>query len=304
MSPEDGIQKRSVISYPEKTDDELFGVLSLWEARWRDRQQFLEAHGYMLRPRYRPGWIPSWRATGGDPMDFEDSVSLPVVQHLIDATRLSDGALVHIKRVNTGDNESQIATMLSSDALRNDPRNHCVPILEVIQDTDDETISYMVMPFLRFIDNPPFQTVENLVDFADQILEGLLFLHQQGVAHRDCTHNNLMMDGSALYPQGFHPVQDECLPDGTTPAGDPSRINVSLKYYFIDFGISSMFPLNVHPKLVLGIDGRDRDVPELSSVVPYDPFAVDIFILGNVFRKHVHKASDTLSVGVFADKII
>lgn len=30
------------------------------EIEWRDRQVWLESCGYMLRPRFRPGWIPSW----------------------------------------------------------------------------------------------------------------------------------------------------------------------------------------------------------------------------------------------------
>ena len=35
--------------------------LSAKEAVWRDRQLFLEQRGYMLRPRFRPGWVPSWK---------------------------------------------------------------------------------------------------------------------------------------------------------------------------------------------------------------------------------------------------
>lgn len=31
------------------------------ELAWRDRQPYLESRGYLLRPRYRPGWILSWR---------------------------------------------------------------------------------------------------------------------------------------------------------------------------------------------------------------------------------------------------
>ncbi|KAJ7186575.1 hypothetical protein C8R46DRAFT_852002, partial [Mycena filopes] len=27
---------------------------------WVDNQPFLLAHGYQLRPRYQPGWVPSW----------------------------------------------------------------------------------------------------------------------------------------------------------------------------------------------------------------------------------------------------
>jgi hypothetical protein len=33
------------------------------EAWWVERQEALERAGYMLRPRYRPGWKPSWAGT-------------------------------------------------------------------------------------------------------------------------------------------------------------------------------------------------------------------------------------------------
>lgn len=33
------------------------------ERVWRDRYEMLESHGYRLRPRYRPGWKPSWLST-------------------------------------------------------------------------------------------------------------------------------------------------------------------------------------------------------------------------------------------------
>ncbi|GBE79195.1 hypothetical protein SCP_0203920 [Sparassis crispa] len=190
--------------------------------------------------------------------------------------------LVYIKRVRTGDNESQIATRLSSAPLRDDPRNHCVPILHIFRDADDESIFYMVMPFLRLINRPPFETIENVVDFIDQVLEGLVFLHQQGVAHRDCTFMNIMMDANSLYPQGFHPVRTFCLPDGNMMAWPLPRTDKPIKYYFIDFGISVDFPPDATSRLVLGEKGRDQDVPELSNVVPYDPFKVDIFIVGNL----------------------
>lgn len=61
--------------------------------------------------------------------------------------------------------------MLWAPPLRDDPRNHCVPILDIFQDDEDESISYMVMPFLRLIDSPPFDTPQDVVEFVDQILE-------------------------------------------------------------------------------------------------------------------------------------
>lgn len=39
---------------------------------------FLEARGYMLRPRYCPGWTPSWRAREVNPDFCEDAIILPV----------------------------------------------------------------------------------------------------------------------------------------------------------------------------------------------------------------------------------
>jgi len=52
-----------------------------------------------------------------------------------------------------------------------DPANHSVPILDTFEDLVDNSISYLVMPFLRLIDNPPFEVVEEVLDFVDQILE-------------------------------------------------------------------------------------------------------------------------------------
>ena len=42
------------------------------EAWWVERQEALERAGYMLRPRYRPGWKPSWAGTKKDYLRCED----------------------------------------------------------------------------------------------------------------------------------------------------------------------------------------------------------------------------------------
>ncbi|KAF9818792.1 hypothetical protein IEO21_02572 [Rhodonia placenta] len=271
--------------FPDRDDDHLWSSLDPYELRWQERQPFLQSKGYALRPRYRPGWVPSWRGTGKYPSFCEDGILLPGLRHLIDATRISDGELVYIKRVGTGDNESKIAAMLSTETLRRDPRNHSVPILDIFQDSDDQAISYMVMPFLRLTDRPEFEIVEDVVNFVDQMLEGLIFMHEQGVAHRDCSERNVMMDANQMFPQGFHPIKTGFLPDAKTPARPLARSQVSVKYYYVDYGISIYIPPDVHPKLALGEDGRDRDVPELSIFVPYDPFKVDIFIIGNMLKR-------------------
>jgi len=138
----------------------------------------------MLRPRLRPGWTPSWLRTGTYWRRAEDSAPLPVSTNghhecvlisigqvrtrLVDATRIADGKLVYIKQVQTNDRESRIALMLTS---YEDPSNHCVPILDTFVDSSDDTISYIVMPFLRSLEEPPFYVIGEILDFADQILE-------------------------------------------------------------------------------------------------------------------------------------
>ena len=64
-----------------------------------------------------------------------------------------------------------IASLLSSEELRSDPRNHCVPILDVIVDTEDPALSFIVMPFLRHVDDPPFDTVGSVLECMEQLLE-------------------------------------------------------------------------------------------------------------------------------------
>ena len=61
--------------------------------------------------------------------------------------------------------------MLGSETAIENPKNHCVSVLDHFEDTDDPSMSYMVMPFLRPIDHPAFETVRDVVDFVDQMLE-------------------------------------------------------------------------------------------------------------------------------------
>ena len=88
---------------------------------------------------------------------------------------------MYIKEVRTGDLESSIASMLNAI---DDPANHSVPILDTFQDLVDESVSYLVMPFLRLADNPRFEVVEEVLDFADQILEVRLKLELTKLCRR------------------------------------------------------------------------------------------------------------------------
>ncbi|KAI0693498.1 kinase-like domain-containing protein [Cytidiella melzeri] len=262
---------------------------SKYELAWVAKSDFLYSKGYLLRPRYLDGWVPSWEKTGQRPQQCEDFHNLPLRPNLIDATRRSDGKLVYIKRVHTDSKELRIASSFSKQPLKDHPANHCVPVVDSFEDDDNPSISYLVMPFLRYTDDPPFELVDDVLDVVDQLVEGIAFMHAEGVAHRDCAYKNLMMDGASLYPKGFHPVLSNFLPDARTKAKPYARFTAPqpVKYYFVDFGISESFAVDQTSRLVVGTDGLDADVPELSDSKPYDPFKVDIFILGNFFKQQI-----------------
>ena len=63
---------------PKAWDWDYEERLTSHELWWRDHYDFLERHGYRLRTRYRPGWVPSWKSNGKSAVDCEDSIRLSV----------------------------------------------------------------------------------------------------------------------------------------------------------------------------------------------------------------------------------
>ena len=147
----------------------------------------------------------SRRDTTGESISYvlEDVSIVAQTQHVVYATRTSDGEQVCIKRVVTGSSEARIVCMLSSVSMviRGQSENHAVPVFTAFEDEENVYITYLVMPLLRHIDDSTFMAVGDVVDFVDQLLEvrvqwhwqtcsvtdisqGLAFLHKNGVAHR------------------------------------------------------------------------------------------------------------------------
>ncbi|KAL5492792.1 hypothetical protein ACEPAI_4240 [Sanghuangporus weigelae] len=259
------------------------------ERSWIEEYDYLLSLGYQLRPRFHPGWTPSWRGTDIPPVACEDSVE-HFRRSCIDAKRLKDGKIVAVKRIPPYTLEADIACMLSTHERLRDRMNHCVPIYDCFLDTRNARGGFfIVMHLLRAFNEPPFAYVDEVVDFVRQTLEGLVYIHGHDVAHRDLSDGNIMMDGLAMYgKKGFHPSDQDVRADDALKLAKPkTRRDVgSVRYYFTDFGLSSYFDDPDRRRLVTGNRAQDREIPELSSIVPYDPFAVDIFTLGNVFKRN------------------
>ena len=87
------------------------GDIDEGERWWVERQEALERTGYMLRPRFRPGWQPSWAGNDKPYYDFEDGQAigvsfnditplLPLVLTTSDALR--HGRNSHFRRQTSG----------------------------------------------------------------------------------------------------------------------------------------------------------------------------------------------------------
>jgi len=243
----------------------------------------------MLRPRYRPGWKPSWKGTKKSWRECEDG-QVPRRADVLDATRIHDDEMVMLKRVSKSLHpyEVEIAEFFSTAPRASDPLNHCVPIHEILQDPMDPDIQILVMPFLRSHYNPPFETVGEIVEFFRQVFEGLQFMHAHRVAHRDCMVMNIMMDPKPLFPELYHPINDE---QNRELSGEPkrrSRTAAPTKYYLIDFGHSRKYAAEDLSPRELPLIGGDKTVPEFQGDKyneASDPFPTDVYYIGNLIRE-------------------
>jgi len=185
--------------------------------------------------------------------------------------------------------EVEIGQFFSSEPLASDPRNHCVPIYEILQDPTIEDTVIIVMPFLRLHNDPAFNTVGEVLECFKQIFEGLLFMHEHCVAHRDCMVLNVMMDPNPMFPELYHPREPDRNRDLTGRPKRYSRTEKPTRYYLIDFGLSRRYQADGPSPRELPILGGDKTVPEFQEDgynQPSDPFATDVYYLGNLIRKH------------------
>ena len=72
--------------------------------------------------------------------------------------------------------EVEITRLFSTAPLSSNPRNHCVPLYEVLDVPDDANAHILVFPFLRKFNDPDFETVGETVQCFEQIFEVISFL--------------------------------------------------------------------------------------------------------------------------------
>ena len=97
----------------------------------------------------------------------------------MDAVRLSDGEMICLKRITRSEHpdEVELAMMFSTEPLKSHPKNHCVPIFEVLEVPRFEDDCILVMPLLKPFHEPRFMTVGESVAFFEQLFEVRLLIY-------------------------------------------------------------------------------------------------------------------------------
>lgn len=97
-----------------------------------------------------------------------------------------------------------------------------------------------------------------------------------------------MMDGTPMYPDGWHPYMPIFKRDYSGLAKHLTRTERPPKYFFIDFGLSRKYNPEDGPPLEPPILGGDKSVPEFQGEGYHkrsNPFLTDVYYLGNFIRE-------------------
>jgi hypothetical protein len=79
------IVQRSLTILSEDVSNDRVQLTPAEEA-WSAHQDYLESNGFILRPRLRRGWKPSWLGTSDNPSKYEDSIRITVRSSLLNGS--------------------------------------------------------------------------------------------------------------------------------------------------------------------------------------------------------------------------
>ncbi|KAG7441336.1 uncharacterized protein BT62DRAFT_1080212 [Guyanagaster necrorhizus] len=248
------------------------------EIFWVNHQPFLASRGYMLRPRYHADWVPSWQSNPRPKkfgVYYED-------QHIIhySPVRLRLAYIVQLLgTIHLALADHRCDTYLgwlssrSQAELKDNPRNHAIPLLDVIQ-FPDENWALLVKAMFRYFASPNFHCVSEFIELFRQLLAGLEFMNRLNIAHGDITINDIVMDHRRVIAKGIHFAMDGSHDGATRGLFTELRVRVApVNYYYIDFEFAQCFPEGIEVAAVpkLSFDG--------SYGVPNNPFKEDVYDL-------------------------
>ncbi|KAF6761363.1 other/AgaK1 protein kinase [Ephemerocybe angulata] len=275
-------------------------------ARWHFLAPFFASHGLYIYeyipdngtpatpPKYplsqhtsSEGWPWARRAYKSDrELDFEFYMALRIW-----AARDRDGHEVVIRLASGPKTTDELRAFqrLNTEEARRDPRNHTLPILKYLVFNG---MVFVVMPRWQtgpFESTVSYDTVSELCDVAEAFYEGLEFLHEKRIAHRDIYESNTVMN----------------LLRSLSKPGHKMRTIGEVRYAFIDFDVALVLPEGADISTV-SVE-REIRVPLLDiGLKPglCNPFKDDVLCLTAALERTVRVAEGVVPrVGDFFDCI-
>ncbi|KAJ3826933.1 kinase-like domain-containing protein [Lentinula raphanica] len=249
---------------------------------WSPYRQFFQSHGYTLwNVSKHYGHVPpndNPRAPDGFSYENEYSANAPsefsIGSPLHFPARTTDNRDVMIAFLSDGVVVSNCVKVLRTIATGKNAgidRNHALPLLHELR---HDNMIFGVFPLVgtTFI-GTWFVNIAHALEMMSQIMEGIAFLHDHLVAHRDLFFGNFL--SSRRHGRW-----------------DPARKNDFLRprYYIIDFEMAVQFSPDSDPatRMVTGPPlpwdiYRRPAPPEMKSDLPYCPFKADVWQVGKTF---------------------
>ncbi|KAJ7235480.1 kinase-like domain-containing protein [Mycena haematopus] len=118
--------------------------------------------------------------------------------NLFRGTRTCDGMKVVIKAVHLRSREFAVIRFLTT--LRDDPMNHCIPVLDLIE-VEEEDLCFIVMEqwSSQLIDDEVPCCLGLFLAALRQCIEHGVFMHKHRIAHLDISLRNLLTDYNGHY---------------------------------------------------------------------------------------------------------
>ncbi|KAF5358348.1 hypothetical protein D9756_001548 [Leucocoprinus leucothites] len=168
--------------------------------------------------------------------------------NLFRGTRVSDGKKIVLKAVHIASREYDIIRALSRGPLREDPRNHTIPVVDLVEFAIDR-IAFIVMEewSSQLITDDGPCCLSLFFAAIRQCIEHAVFMHSLKMAHLDISLRNLVTDYNG-------------------------------RYAYIDFELARRFDDDPNPRLV---HRRGTEVPpECERGEATDPYKIDVWALG------------------------
>ncbi|KAJ7774858.1 kinase-like domain-containing protein [Mycena metata] len=177
---------------------------------WPHYRATLKLHGFRLdtvedaKAFYRcsaDGRIPEFfllKHAGDADDDLCPDPGLP--DNLFRGTRTSDGTKIMLKAVHLQSREFAVIRFLSSPPLRDDPMNHCIPVLDLVE-VEEDNIAFIIMEqwSSQLIADEGPCTLGLFFAALRQCIEHGAFMHKHRIAHLDISLRNLLTDYQGHY---------------------------------------------------------------------------------------------------------